>query len=81
MLGRWILVVLFGCRGVAALAYLAWVAWTHPFALLHNWLCLIHLLDATFYLASAAWLFFSPSVRRLFPCPGLAELDSRQEVE
>jgi hypothetical protein len=58
MVGRWILVVLFGGRGVAGASYLAWLAFTYKSAF-HSWLCLAYALEAAFYLASAIWVFVS----------------------
>ena len=55
---RWILVALFGCRGVAATCYLVWLACTHPLVP-YTWLYLVYILDAAFYLGSAVWLLFS----------------------
>lgn len=58
MLGHWILVVLFGCRGVAVWLYLAWIAYTCPSSL-GSQLYLFNILDAAFYLGAAIWVFVS----------------------
>lgn len=63
-LGRWILIVSYGCRGAAATFYLAWLAHLYGAFVLPGWswpVCA----DAVFHLGAAAWLLYSPSLRQL----------------
>lgn len=64
VIGRWLLIGLFGVRGIGEVLFLAPVVVGHP-AMLFDGPFPFYAVQALFYLAATAWLVFSPSVRAL----------------
>jgi hypothetical protein len=63
-ISRWLLIGLFGFRGIVEVLFLGFVVVAHPSMLLAG-AFRFNAVHALFYLAATAWLVFSPSVRAL----------------